>query len=177
LLYYIEEYKMDSRYVKLADQTSFTGDKKALEFLPKDVQAIAFRATDVGVMGKPVEIVTPSSALTSKEADLLQKSKMASGLMSEDLMQLLQKEYTAKRVGSPTFKQEFSGLGQADLLKKAQALTTGVAAGLKTLTTDPAAVKAAEEAKAKEEQAIKIKMVAGIVVLGALAYFLFFRKS
>jgi len=168
---------MDPRYVKLEDQTSFTGDKKALKFLPKDVQAVAFKATDVAVTGKPSRVVTPSSALTSKEANALAKAKQASGLMSEDLLSLLQKEYITHRVESPALKPEFSGLGADDFLSKVAAGAAGVSAAVDTLqkVTDPEAAKKAAEAKAKEEQMAKIKMVAGVVALGALAYFLFFR--
>jgi len=169
---------MDPRYVRLEDQTSYTGDKAALAFLPKDIQAVAMRSIRTPAPTDSM-VVTPSSDLTSDEAGLLAKAALASGLSTANLFELLQKQYQSKRVESSKLIPQFSGLGQSDLLQKLAAGTAVVTSGidLAQKLADPEAAKAAEEAKAAESQASNIKMIAGVAVLGAIAYFFFFKKS
>lgn len=169
---------MDPRYVRLEDQTSYTGDKAALAFLPKDIQAVAMRAIGTPAPADSM-VVTPSSDLTSNEAGLLAKAELASGLSTANLFELLQKQYQSKRVESSKLVPEFSGLGQSDFLQKLAAGTAAVASGVEAAQkiADPEAAKAAEAAEAAESQASNIKMIAGVAVLGAIAYFFFFKKS
>lgn len=165
---------MDKLYVKLEDQSSFTGDKKALQFLPEEMRRKA--QASPAVMAPP-ETTTPSGGADSQRLNLAEKARSASELSQQDLMVLLEREFKKARE-TPRLQQEFHGLGQTDLFQKLAAGAQAVATGAETFhkTLDPEAAKKAEEEKLAQQRQTQLRIAGGLAVLGLLTYFLFFRK-
>jgi len=163
---------MDKLYVKIEDQSSFTGDKKALQFLPEEMRRKA--QASPAVMAPP-ETTTPSG--DTQRLNLAEKARSASELSQQDLMVLLEREFKKARE-TPRLQQEFHGLGQTDLFQKLAAGAQAVATGAETFhkTLDPEAVKKAEEEKLAQQRQTQLRIAGGLAVLGVLTYFLFFRK-
>lgn len=139
--------ELDSRYTKLSDETSFTGDPQAVQYLPPSLKEVAKRAVDVGVNNAKMTVIAPDKDLTWQEGiKLAKKAERADQLEPGDLMSKLQQSYVGKlermtERGAgveefPAKKKEMSGLGADPMaaLQTGAQLATAAATGLTAAT-------------------------------------------
>jgi hypothetical protein len=172
-------------YVELDKQSSFTGDKNVIKFLPKEMQAAAeaeVEATDPGAS----EVILPSQMSpgdAKQRADLLARARSAKTKTESGLMAKLKGAFTRGIQKQGDIMYQYSGYdggygaSPQDTLLTAglNALKAGAGAAAEQL--NPAAVVAAKAKAEEEDKMAKIKMVGGAALILGLGYYFFVKKK
>jgi len=132
--------KLDSRYTNISNETSFTGDTKALSYMPMSLKDAAKIAVTSGVTNARMTTIAPDKDLTWQEGVRMTNKVQRGGALDQDaLISRLQQSHVGKLVKitereghAPIQKQQMAGLGASltELTQSGVQFATAAASGL-----------------------------------------------